>query len=118
LCKACFAVHKADSAAVVLGIVVLPQLTTKFVERSLMLGCEWYAFAVVVEDAQEASQVDKGIWLFAVHDGCDAFCRWFTVILVDSILKVLDIAQAKAAFADLGAQSVCNRESTMRRCSR
>jgi hypothetical protein len=32
--------------------------------------------------------------------------RQFTVILVDSIPKVLDIALAKAAFAALDAQSV------------
>jgi hypothetical protein len=33
----------------------------KFIERTLMLGCEQYAPAVVVEDAHKASQVNKGI---------------------------------------------------------
>jgi hypothetical protein len=33
----------------------------KFVERILMLSCERYATAVVVEDALEASQVEKDI---------------------------------------------------------
>jgi hypothetical protein len=39
--------------------VIVSWPTKKFVERSLMLGCERYASAVVVENAQEASQVDK-----------------------------------------------------------
>jgi hypothetical protein len=57
-------------------------------------------------------------WCFGVHDGCDAFCRWFTAILVYSISKVLDIAPVRATFAEVDAESVCfNRESTMRMSS-
>jgi hypothetical protein len=88
----------------------------KFVERCL-IGCERYAFAIVVEDAQEASQVKKGTWFFVVFDGCDTLCRLFTVILVDNILKVLGIALAKAAFAMLVLSPCCNREIAMCRCS-
>jgi hypothetical protein len=71
-----------------------------------MLGCERYACAVVVKDAQEASQVDKGISLFVVHNGCDALCRLFTSIFVDSIPKLLDLAVPQAAFIDVDAQYV------------
>jgi hypothetical protein len=71
-----------------------------------MLDCEQYASAVVVEDAQETSQIDKDICSFVVRDGCDMFHRRFTSIIVDSILKVLDIAVAKATFDDVDAQSV------------
>jgi hypothetical protein len=77
----------------------------KFVERSLMLGFEGYTSAVIVQDAQEASPIDKGIRFFAVHDRCDALCRQITSILVDSIPKVMNLALAKAAFADVDVQS-------------
>jgi hypothetical protein len=71
-----------------------------------MLGCKQYATAVVVKDVHEASQVDKDIVFFLVYDGCDALSRRFTSILVDSIPKVLDLALAKAAFADVDVQPV------------
>jgi hypothetical protein len=66
----------------------------KFDDRSFMLNCELYASAVVVEDTQEASQVDKGSCSFVIRDGCDMFCRRLTSI------KVLDLALAKATFDD------------------
>jgi hypothetical protein len=108
-CKAGFAVLKCWFSCWNpwdLPSFVLPRLTKKFVVMTLMLGCERYASAVLVTDAQEASQIDKGIWCFAVHYGYDALCRPFTSILLDSIPKVLDLALAKAAFGDVDAQSV------------
>jgi hypothetical protein len=71
-----------------------------------MLGCEQYAFAVAVKDAQEASLVNKGIWFFVVPDGYDAFCTRFTSILDDSIPKSLTIDLAIAVFVDVRTQSV------------